>query len=541
MTSGEKAHVTVAAVDVGILNLTDYEAPAPDDYYFGQRRLGTEIRDLYGKLIDGMQGVRGTIRSGGDGAPGGMSMQGRPLNAEPVAFYSGIVEVGDDGKANVSFDIPAFDGTLRVMATAWSGDKLGHATKDVIVRDPMVVQGTPPKFLIIGDKSELHLSLRNVEGAEGEYALASVADGATSIPSSVSDLRFPLKSGERKDIALPISGDSLGKATVAVTLTGPDGTAVERSYAFQVEPAAPNITRRTVEQLAANSGSLRLTSDLIAGLIPDTARVTVNVGHEAALDVPGLLMSLDRYPLGCAEQTVSRAMPLLYLNEVADAVGLSGEDGAKERIQKSIDRLALLQDSGGSFGLWSAGNYDLWLTAYVTDFLTRAQEKGYRLRSTVVESALDRLKNVVNYTTEFQKGGEELAYALYVLARSGRAVVGDLRYYVDEKLENFATPLAQAQLGAALAMYGDKERAERAFSVALEGMKREPSPDFAAPAHRFRHRTARRRGHADADLRNQDAAAEPCPAFSIRWPAAAPRRAGPARRKMPGFCSRRSR
>ncbi len=494
LQSGEAARITVAAADLGILNLTNYAAPEPDSYYFGQRRLGTEIRDLYGKLIDGMQGVRGTIRSGGDGAPSGLAMQGRPLNAEPVAFYSGIVQVGDDGKAKVVFDIPAFDGTLRVMATAWSGGKLGHATKDVIIRDPLVVQGTPPKFLIVGDKSELHLSIRNVENAEGEYTLTAQADGATSLPDAPTEQRFDLKTGERRDIALAVTGDSLGKASVSVTLTGPEDLTIERSYAFQVEPAAPNITRRTVETLAAKSGSLRLTPDLIFDLIPDTARVTVNVGQQAALDVPGLLLALDRYPLGCAEQTVSRALPLLYLDEVADAVGLSGEDGAKARIQSSIDRLALLQGSSGSFGLWSPGNYDLWLTAYVTDFLTRAQEKGYRIRSTVLESALDRLKNSVNYATEFQKGGEELAYALYVLARSGRAVVGDLRYYVDEKLENFATPLAQAQLGAALAMYGDRERAERAFSVALDGIKPEPAPDFAA--HRTDFGTSLRDGAA---------------------------------------------
>jgi len=480
VSSGETARVTVAAVDVGILNLTDYEAPKADRYYFGQRRLGAEIRDLYGKLIDGMQGVRGTIRSGGDGAPSGMGLQGRPLNAVPVAFYSGIVDVDDDGKAEVTFDIPAFDGTLRVMTTAWTSGKLGHAVKDVIIRDPVVVQGTPPKFLIIGDTSELHLSIRNVEGAEGEYTLSAAADGATSLPDDAGSQSFSLQSGERRDLALPISGDSLGEASVSVTLTGPDGVTVDRSYAFQVDPAAPNITRRSLETLAANSGSLRLTADLVGDLIPETARVTVHVGPQAALDVPGLLMALDRYPLGCAEQTVSRALPLLYLNEVADTVGLSGDDGAAKRVQSAIDRVALLQNASGTFGLWSPRGNDLWLTAYVTDFLTRAQEKGYRMRSTVVESALDRLKNSVNYSAEFEKGGEDLAYALYVLARSGRAVVGDLRYYVDEKLENFATPLAQAQLGAALAMYGDRERAERAFSVALESVKPAPAPEFSS-------------------------------------------------------------
>src|SRR5581483_11541463 len=62
----EQARVVVAAVDVGILNLTNYKPPAPDDYYLGQRQLSAEIRDLYGQLIDGMQGTRGQLRTGGD-------------------------------------------------------------------------------------------------------------------------------------------------------------------------------------------------------------------------------------------------------------------------------------------------------------------------------------------------------------------------------------------------------------------------------------------------------------------------------------------
>ncbi|MDB5549328.1 MAG: alpha-2-macroglobulin-like, partial [Tardiphaga sp.] len=68
LAPGEDAKIVVAAVDVGILNLTNYKPPAPDDYYLGQRRMSAELRDLYGQLIDGMQGTRGQIRSGGDSA-----------------------------------------------------------------------------------------------------------------------------------------------------------------------------------------------------------------------------------------------------------------------------------------------------------------------------------------------------------------------------------------------------------------------------------------------------------------------------------------
>ena len=88
LAAGEEARIVVAAVDVGILNLTNYKPPSPDDYYLGQRALSAEIRDLYGDLIDGMQGARGQIRSGGDE---GAQLQGNPPTGPPVALYSGIV------------------------------------------------------------------------------------------------------------------------------------------------------------------------------------------------------------------------------------------------------------------------------------------------------------------------------------------------------------------------------------------------------------------------------------------------------------------
>jgi len=95
--AGDKAYVTIAAVDVGILNLTRYEPPKPDEWYFGQRRLGLEIRDLYGRLIDGSLGATGRLRTGGDG--GQVALQGSPPKEKLVAFFAGPVELDAHGKA----------------------------------------------------------------------------------------------------------------------------------------------------------------------------------------------------------------------------------------------------------------------------------------------------------------------------------------------------------------------------------------------------------------------------------------------------------
>ncbi len=157
----DEAYVTIAAVDVGILNLTRYQPPSPDGWYYGQRMLGLEIRDIYGRLIDGSLGAMGALRTGGDG--GAAKLQASPPTQKLVAFFSGPVKLDAEGKAQVSFDIPQFNGTARVMAVAWSKAGVGHATQDVVIRDPVVVTASLPKFLAPGDKAELRLDLANTD------------------------------------------------------------------------------------------------------------------------------------------------------------------------------------------------------------------------------------------------------------------------------------------------------------------------------------------------------------------------------------------
>jgi uncharacterized protein YfaS (alpha-2-macroglobulin family) len=469
LTAGEEARITVAAVDVGILNLTRFESPAPEKWFFAQRRLGTEVRDFYGRLIDGMRAERGSLRSGGDGS-GGMSVQGSPPVEKPLSLFSGIVTVGADGTAKIDFALPDFNGTVRLMAVAWSAGKLGSAHTDVIVRDALALTATAPRFLTLGDEARLELDVHNVEGPAAAYRLTVQQESASGLKSSLAGRSLDLKSGDRQRETVEIKPNEIGTFAYTVSVTGPGGIDVKRRMAFDVKPPAGDIRRTTVSALAAKGGKLTLSPDLLQDLIPSTARVSVNVGPIASMDVPGLLTQLDRYPYGCAEQTTSRALPLLYVNDMARRLGMSSDSKVKERVQAAVERVFEMQDASGAFGVWGPRDGDLWLTSYVTDFLTRAKEAGYAVRPQAFAQALDRLQNYIGYAQDFERGGEARAYALYVLARNGRAPIGELRYYADTRLDRFATPLAQAQLGAALAMLGDRDRAERAFRASLAQM-----------------------------------------------------------------------
>jgi uncharacterized protein YfaS (alpha-2-macroglobulin family) len=474
LAPGEDARIVVAAVDVGILNLTNYKPPAPDDYYLGQRRLTADIRDLYGQLIDGMQGTRGQIRTGGDAAA---ELQGSPPTQKPLALYSGIVTVKPDGTAEVVFDVPDFAGTARVMAVAWSKDKVGRAVGDVTIRDPVVLTATLPRFLLNGDRGTMHLDLDNVAGQAGDYRLEMKSEGVNVIGNAAPQT-LKLNAKQRSSVTVPLSAAAAGSAAVTVRVSGPGGFALERSYALAVRPATQILARRTVKPLARGE-SLVLSNDLFADLVPGSGSVALSVGVSTALDAAALLAALDRYPFGCSEQIASRALPLLYVNDLATSAQLALDTSVDQRIRDSIERLLARQGSNGSFGLWSAGGDDVWLDSYVTDFLTRARERGFAVPDIGFKLALDRLRNFVGNAEDPAKdGGRNLAYALYVLARNGAAPVGDLRYFADTKLDAIATPIAKAQIAAALGMLGDRARAERVYAAALASLAPRPVLDY---------------------------------------------------------------
>ncbi len=470
--SGDDVRVVVAAVDVGILNLTNYKPPAPENYYLGQRRLTAEIRDLYGQLIDGMQGAIGAIRTGGDIGAGELS--GSPPVQPPLALYSGIVKVGDDGIARVQFTIPAFAGTVRVMAVGWSKDKVGHAGGDVIVRDPVVLSATLPRFLRTGDKGVVQLVLDNVEGAAGDYRIAVAAEGTVSIDGDKTP-SLTLAEKKRGQVSVPVSAHGAGAGTVSVDVSGPNGYSLARVYALNVRPATQTLTRRSIRPLAAGE-SLTLDRAMFSDFVPGTGHAAVSVSVSTSLDAATLLGKLDRYPFGCTEQITSTAVAMLYVNQIAGDAHLAIDGDIDTRINDAIQRLLARQGSNGSFGLWSVGGNDVWLDAYVTDFLTRARERGFKVPVTAFALALDRLRNyVANQQDTTRNGGRDMAYALYVLARNSAAPVGDLRYIADVKLGEISTPIGKAQIATALAMLGDKTRADQVYRAALNALPPRPT------------------------------------------------------------------
>ena len=474
----EDVWLTLAAVDEGILALTRFQSPDPVDHFFGQYRLGVDLMDDYGRLLDPNQGAAAPVRQGGDQIGGaGLSV----VPTRTVALWSGPVSFAD-GAATVELDIPDFNGELRLMAVAWSQSGLGAHAQPVTVRDEVPAEIILPRFLAPGDVSRATITIDNVEGEAGVYAAAMTATGAVEADERI---EVDLAQGERRDETAPLEGGTSGIGDVALAVDGPGGFSVARDYPIEVRSAWLPASYVNRGRLAPGQ-AWPVSADTLAPFNPGTAEISVTFSS-TPLDEAALLRSLSRYPYGCTEQTVSRALPLLYANDIAALEGLELDEEARLTIQDAVSTVLNRQGGDGAIGLWRLGDRQSspWLGAYAVDFLARAGEAGYVVPEAAMERAYSVLEHVAaqelwrasGYDDDIYRWSGQTdttqrlqdrsaAYALYVLARAGRADRSRLRYMHDERIDEIASPLARAHIGAALALIGDNARSRNAFDQA---------------------------------------------------------------------------
>lgn len=473
---GERLKLALAAVDEGILQLTDYSSPAPAAYYFGKRRLGVDLRDDYGRLIRGAEGAVGALREGGD------SLGGRALAVVPtrtVALFSGLVDVGERGRATVRLALPDFVGELRLMAVAFGAQRMGEAERALTVRDPLVGELTLPRFLAPGDEAEATLLIDNVEGNFGTFRAALRFSG--SLAPAEQAFEASLDRGERRTFAVPVKAGAAGIGTARLILDGPNNLHLERSWSIEVRPPVlPVYDERTASLEPGAEANIDVS--LLKGYAPESASLTLAVAATRGLDVPALLKWLDRYPYGCLEQTTSRALPLLYAGALAKAAGIATDQGLRARVQEAIERVIDMQHYSGAFGMWGAMSEpaDPWLAVFAIDFLAEARAQGYVVPEAALGRAFDWLRG---FAAQTHQPAPARAYALYVLARAGTAKAGDVRYFYDTAEAQFADAIAPALAAAALAQLGDRARAHAGFARALQ-IARESAP-ATYPAQRY--------------------------------------------------------
>jgi uncharacterized protein YfaS (alpha-2-macroglobulin family) len=448
------AWVTLAAVDEGILRLTNFPSPDPAPHFLGRRTLGLDIRDDWGRLIAPAAGEATLLHEGGDS---GFALPDVPIRT--VVLFAPPAQAGADGIARITLDLPDFAGQVRLMAVTWQGDRIGAAQADVLVRDPLVAEPLLPRFLAPGDEARLAVLLHNLELPAGEARVAVSVTGPLQV-TGPANLAATLAAGAQATPVTLLHATGVGRGVIKLDISGPGGFGVHRETAITIRPSRAPLTAVTASEIAP--GAAAPIQAAFGNFIPGTARAAASFGGAVRYDVPGLVRTLDDYPLMCLEQATSKGFPLVFLPDGA----LAGPDRGA-RVQKSVARVLDLQRYDGGFGLWSsAGAAEPWLSAYATEFLWRARQAGLTVPEAALSDALKFLTASLDNTPDTPTDHAAAAYALYVAGLAGQGRPG-LARVLAEAPEKLPTPLARAQVAAALALGHDRARAEALFRDAL--------------------------------------------------------------------------
>lgn len=478
----DKAYLTLAAVDEGICQLTNYETPNPNDFFYGKRSLSMKSYDLYGMILPEVESTRGRTTPGGDEDAEGIRKQNlNPVavqRVKPVSLWSGLIELDRNGQAKVKLNIPQFNGTLRLMAVAMSGDDFGSAQQKVLVRDPIVITPTFPRFVASRDQFIVPVGVFNTTGKAGQFTVSLKTDGPVTI-SGDRQQTVSLENQEEKQIFFNLKAEnSIGKLTFNLQVSGNNQVCKYREE-LSLRPPLPLTHALASGSVKANQP---LTLNSGSKWLPGTASYQLILAPLPALKFAGGLQYLLSYPHGCAEQTTSKLFPLLYFDNLAEACDSETFKGgnANYYITQGIEKLESMQLRDGSFAYWPGGVYsNPWGSVYAAHFLAEARKAGYTVSDRVYNRMIQYLETVSKNTGRSEHSLQINVYALYVLSLAGKPQLSSMAYLKNLYLDNLSG-YSRAQLAAAYYYSGDRKTAKELLPETFtpSGVVRESGRNF---------------------------------------------------------------
>ncbi|HDN9019642.1 TPA: alpha-2-macroglobulin family protein [Aeromonas salmonicida] len=478
-TPNSQGRVVLAAVDRGVLNISDYQPLDPFEIFFGRKRFAQDLFDNYGQVIPPQDGKLARLNYGGD-APALKKGGALESRVEIAALWSGEVSFDESGKAVIPLDLPNFNGELALMALAWNEQQVGQAERAVKVVAPLVAEIGWPRFGARGDETRALVQLRNMSGEDQSLSLTWTLTGGLQAGGELPGT-LALKNGEEQWLTLPltVTGAS-GVARLQLAASGKD-FAVNREWSLPLRSPWPAQTRQRYQMLAPNQQMSFAQSEL-AGLDPANLQGLLSLSGTPPWDPAGQWQALAQYPYACLEQTLSRAWPYLLTTADERAAWSNNLPNVDKPVSEAdlqralLQRLQRLQLPGGGFGLWDGrSDEEQWLTAYAADYLLTSKEAGDAVPEAMLSQAINRLQSYLGdsqYGERWSSAPEHSrlayqAYSAFVLARVGKAPLSTLRLIWEQQADHARSGLPLLHLSLALSAMGDEQTAAKVLTRAL--------------------------------------------------------------------------
>jgi uncharacterized protein YfaS (alpha-2-macroglobulin family) len=411
-----QAEVALAAADEGVLTLIAFKTPDPLATFFAPWGLGVTTATQYERLAHLPEPGEERYATGGDGAPG--TFRSRFL---ATAYWNPAIETDAAGHAQVKFAAPDNLTAYRLMAVgADAGERFGSGERRVTVRKPLQLLGAMPRFLSVGDEAQGGVLVVNDTGKAGTAILDATVTGAHLRRGAHQEIAIP--AGGRVAVAFPVRADRAGELRLRVKASlGAETDGLELKLPVQFP--APVETQLVAQ--GATKGEVSIPFKLPAGVLANTASLEISTDPDGVAGLEEGLRDLIEYPYGCLEQTTSRLVPLIAVEELAKSLKLPGLDGPalQKFIKAGLDKLEKFQTEEGGYSLWMGGKPEPFLTAFALWGLKQARDAGHPIPQRMFDGgirwlhqALGRDEKVAGPIDDILGEMGSRAFAVHVLA-----------------------------------------------------------------------------------------------------------------------------
>ena len=459
--SGKPMTYTLAIVDDGLLDLTNFKTPDPWNEFYSREALGIRTWDMYDNVLGASAGAYSSLFSvGGDATL-------KPADAKanrfkPVVKFIGPFYLEKGRQQTHTLKLPMYVGSVRAMVVAGQDGAYGNAEKTAFVRTPLMLLSTLPRVLSIQEEITVPVNVFAMEKQVKNVTVSLQASGGgVQIEGSHQQSLTFNRPGDQLVFFTLKTGNKTGKATIKLTASG-GGQQTKETIEIEVRNPNPIVTLRSSEWIETGQNK-ELSYQL--GSLSANNQIKLEVSRIPSVDISRRFDFLYNYQHHCTEQLTSKALPLLFIAQVK-TIDTREAEKIKANVQEAIRQIYARQLPNGGFVYWPGNAVaDEWISSYTGMFLTLAQEKGYAVHANVLnkwkrfQRAAAQNWRMPQEANNWQQWQSELqqAFRLYTLALAGAPEYGAMNRMKEQPGLSIQ---AKWRLAAAYALTGKMKPAE---------------------------------------------------------------------------------
>ncbi|MDR1782990.1 MAG: alpha-2-macroglobulin, partial [Dysgonamonadaceae bacterium] len=417
---GRAMTYTLAVVDEGLLDLTNFKTPDPWKEFNVREALGVRTWDMYDYVMGAYGGkFAGLFSVGGDETL--KSPEAKANRFKPVVKFIGPFTLPKGERRKHEITLPSYVGSVRTMVVAAHNGAFGKAEATTPVRTPLMLLSTLPRVLSVNEEISLPINVFAMENTVKDVTVKVETTGLLK-PSEGNSKQIKFATpGDRIVYFSMKTGSQTGIEKVTITASG-GGKTTKETVEIAVRNPNPPVILSDSKVLEAGQSAV---FDKF-GNTADAEWVRLEAARIPSFNITNRYDYLYDYSHYCSEQLTSKALPLLYLPSFKE-VGKEEKAIIDQNIREAIKNLYGRQLSDGGIAYWTGQSQaDLWITSYAGTFLILAKEKGYEVNSGVLKKWKDfQLKQARSWSRNtannyYSRQSEYVqAYRLYALALAG--------------------------------------------------------------------------------------------------------------------------